>query len=59
MLNRAMVACNLFMLNASLFAAPPTWTPANSHGLTLGRARREDAPAHAGHSEYRQPYQQR
>ena len=33
----------ILMLNASLFAAPPTWTPANFHGLTLGRAHREDA----------------
>jgi hypothetical protein len=33
----------ILLLTASLFAAPPPWTPANFRGLPLGRARRDDA----------------
>lgn len=33
----------MFLLTASLLAAPPSWTPANFHGLTIGRSHREDA----------------
>lgn len=33
----------IFLLSASLFAAAPPWTPANFHGLTVGRAHRADA----------------
>lgn len=33
----------IFLLATSLFAAPPPWTSANFHGLTLGRAHREEA----------------
>jgi hypothetical protein len=33
----------ILLLTTSLFAAPASWTPANFHGLTVGRAHREDA----------------
>jgi hypothetical protein len=33
----------ILLLCTSLFCAPPHWTPANYHGLVLGRAHREDA----------------
>jgi hypothetical protein len=33
----------IFLLTASLFAAPRPWTPANFRGLTVGRTHREDA----------------
>jgi hypothetical protein len=32
----------IFLLTASLFAAPPAWQPANFRGLIVGRAHRED-----------------
>jgi hypothetical protein len=37
------IAATILLLTASLFAAPPSWTPASFHGLPMGRARRADA----------------
>lgn len=37
------IAATLLLLAASLFAAPPRWTPANFRGLAVGRAHRADA----------------
>jgi len=36
------VFSSILLLAASLYAAPPSWTPANFHGITLGHAHRED-----------------
>jgi hypothetical protein len=33
----------LLLLTSSIFAATPSWTPANFRGLTMGRSHREDA----------------